>query len=70
MGSVSISISQNFNIVKYRFLECEKLSKETNFVCPKCGGKETQVKIDPNTGQVLLICANKKCQSLRSKGWM
>lgn len=46
------------------------MPKEDNFVCPNCGGTETDVKIDPNTGQVLIVCANKACRSLRSKVWV
>jgi hypothetical protein len=37
--------------------------------CPNCGKKGTKTEVDPNTGQVLIICSNKQCHSLRAKVW-
>jgi hypothetical protein len=37
--------------------------------CPKCGRSGTKTEIDPNTGGVLIVCSNRACHSLRSKGW-
>jgi len=38
-------------------------------LCPKCGKRGTETEVDPNTGQVYVVCSNTACHSLLAIGW-
>jgi ssDNA-binding Zn-finger/Zn-ribbon topoisomerase 1 len=38
-------------------------------VCPKCGRSSTVTEVDPNTGQIFIVCSNKACRAVKAKGW-
>ncbi len=42
---------------------------ENHESCPKCGKTDVKTEVDPNTGQIYLVCANRACRSLRAIGW-